>query len=107
VDAPLLAMLILDAPHDLVELVVKVVQDLDGGKILLVQRLPRVNTNPFRAILYGDPRHVDPVLCRSQSGLFVGIADGAEEAANHFIVGFKFAVVGRLLEHAQVEIRWW
>jgi hypothetical protein len=47
VDASLLSVLILNTPHDLVQLMVEVVQDLDGREVLLVQRLPRVNADPL------------------------------------------------------------
>jgi hypothetical protein len=39
--------------------------------------------------------------------LLVCVADGAEESTNYFVVGLELAVVGRLLEHAQVEVRRW
>ena len=65
-DASLLAVLARNASHDLVKFMVEVVEYLDGWEVLLVQRLPGVNTNPSRAVLYSDPRHVDSVLCGSQ-----------------------------------------
>ena len=97
----------LDSAHDIVQLVVEVIQDFNSGHILLVQRLPWVDADPTRAVLYSDSRHVDSVVRGGQTSLLVGVADRAEEAANDFVVGLKLAEVGRLLEHAQMEVRGW
>jgi hypothetical protein len=102
VDASLLAVLARNASHDLVKFMVEVVEYLDGWEVLLVQRLPGVNTNPSRAVLYSDPRHVDSVLCGSQSSFLVGVTDRAEEAAHNLVVGLELAVVGCLFKHAQM-----
>ena len=97
----------LDSAHDIVQLVVEVIQDFNSGHILLVQRLPWIDANPTRAVLYSDSRHINSVVRGSQASLLVGVADRAEEAANDFVVGLKLAEVGRLLEHAQMEVRGW
>ena len=97
----------LDPAHDIVQLVVEVIQDFNSGHVFLVQRLPWVDANPTRAVLYSDSRHVDSVVRGSQASLLVGVADRAEEAANDCVVGLKLAEVGRLLEHAQMEVRGW
>lgn len=103
----LLATLGCDAAHDIVQFVCKVVQDLDGRQVLLVQRLPWINANPLGTIFDGDPCHVDPVLSGSQARLLVCITDRAEEAADDFVFSLKLAVVGRFLEHAQMQVGRW
>ena len=97
----------LDSAHDIVQLVVEVVQNFDSGHVFLVQRLPWVDANPARAVPHSNSRHVNSVVRGGQTSLLVGVADRAEEAANDFVVGLKLAEVGRLLEHAQVEVRGW
>lgn len=46
VDLSFLAVSRFDSAHDVVQLVIKVIQDLDGREVFFVQRLPRVDANP-------------------------------------------------------------
>src|SRR5690242_12803198 len=93
-----------DSAHDVVQLMVEVIQDFDCGHVLFVEGLPRINAYPGGALPHGDPCHVDAVVCGGQASLLVSIAHRAEEAANDLIVRLKFAEVGRLFEHAEVKV---
>jgi len=107
VDALLFSSLCLDSAHDVVQLVAEVIQNLHGRQILLVQRLPRIDTNPGRAVSYSDPGHVYPVVCGGKSSLLICVTNRAEEAADDFVLSLELAVVGSLLEHAEMQIRRW
>ena len=47
------------------------------------------------------------MVCRGQASFLVSIADRAEVAADDFVICLELAIVGCLLEHAEVEVRWW
>ena len=100
----LVAMDILAAANDLVDLVVEVVEDLGSGEVLGLNGLPRVAGQPLRGLLRGVGAHLNSVFGGGQAGLLVGIGHWRQEAADDFILCVEASVVGGHLEHAQVEI---
>lgn len=90
----------LNTPHDRVQLMVEVVQYLYGRQVLFVKWLPWVYADPLGAVLDSNSCHVDSVLSRGEASLLICIAYRAEEAAEDLVIGFEFAEVGGLFEHA-------
>lgn len=100
----LVAMDILAAANNLVDLVVEVVEDLGSGEVVGLNGLPGVAGQPLGGLLCGVGAHLNSVFGGCQAGLLVGIGDRGQEATDYFILGVEASVVGGHLKHAQVEI---
>lgn len=72
----------LDAAHDVVEVVVEVVEDVGGGDVGVLGGLPGVDHEPLGGALDGELAHAHAVVGGSEARLAVAVADGGEVAAD-------------------------
>ncbi|KAK4984552.1 hypothetical protein LTR50_006516 [Elasticomyces elasticus] len=95
-----------------VDLAIEPVEHARSGRVLRLRSLPQIETDRHITrmrrttaaveLLDGAPAHPAPVLRLQQPFFPVRVGNGADDAADDFVVGLRARVVGRQLEGAEV-----